>query len=100
MQSHVLNSLLVPLATFLTQPTNCTFAAQGFFIQIGTISCFTNVSLAVYYLLAIKHGMSEWKLIRYRPLLLACPILVGLAFAFGGKSEPLFAKSLVIRFQV
>ncbi|KAL7474041.1 hypothetical protein ACHAW6_000039, partial [Cyclotella cf. meneghiniana] len=41
---------------------SCT--AQGFFIQIGTIACFLNVSLALYYLLTIKYGWTEERLKR------------------------------------
>jgi len=59
--------------------------AQGFFIQMGTISCFTNVSLSVYYLLAIKYGQRERQLKQKRPWLILCPLIVGLAFAFAGE---------------
>ncbi|KAL7475038.1 hypothetical protein ACHAW6_000974, partial [Cyclotella cf. meneghiniana] len=38
--------------------------AQAFFIQIGTIACFLNVSLALYYLLTIKYGWTEERLKR------------------------------------
>lgn len=51
---------------------------------MGTISGFTNVSLAVYYLLAIKFGESERQLKERRKFLVACPILVGSTFAFAG----------------
>ena len=58
--------------------------AQGFFIQLGTISCYTNVSLAVYFFFVIRQGWTEEKMKKIRVLLFGCPILVGLAFAFAG----------------
>lgn len=61
------------------------FEAQGFFIRIGTISCFINVSLAVYYLLAIKFGQNERKLKQKRLLFILCPLVVGLSFALAGE---------------
>lgn len=63
---------------------SCT--AQGFFIQIGTISLYTNVSIAFYYLLIIKFSWREQRLrtswVYY--LLFAGPIIAGSAFAFAG----------------
>ncbi len=41
-----------------------TCKAQGFFIQIGTIAWFLNVSLALYYLLTIKYGWTKERLKR------------------------------------
>ncbi|KAL7477448.1 hypothetical protein ACHAW6_003255 [Cyclotella cf. meneghiniana] len=63
---------------------SCT--AQGFFIQIGTIACFLNVSLALYYLLTIKYGWSEGKLKRNHAayFLFIPPIAIGLVYAFVG----------------
>ena len=63
-----------------------TCTAQGFFIQIGTIACFLNVSLAAYYLLTIKYDWTEEKLKRKRVqfLLFIPPIVVGLVYAFVG----------------
>ncbi len=60
--------------------------AQAFFIQIGTIACFLNVSLALYYLLTIKYGWTEerWKRKHAKCVLVIPPIVVGLAFAFAG----------------
>lgn len=63
---------------------DATCTAQGFFIQIGTISAYTNVSLAIYYLLVIKFGWSENRVKKRRWLLLLCPLVLGLAFAFAG----------------
>jgi hypothetical protein len=65
-----------------------TCTAQGFFIQIGTIACFLNVSLATYYLLTIKYGWTETKMKRKRAahFLFAPPIVVGLVYAFVGIS--------------
>ena len=63
-----------------------TCTAQGFFIQIGTIACFINVSLAAYYLLTIKYGWTEemWKRRHATFILVIPPIVVGLVFAFAG----------------
>ena len=61
-----------------------TCTAQGFFIQIGTIACLLNVSLALYYLLTIKYGWTEERLKRTHAtcVLVIPPIAVGLAFAY------------------
>jgi hypothetical protein len=63
---------------------SCT--AQGFFIQIGTISLYVNVSIAVYYLLIIQFSWREHRLkgswVYY--VLFAVPIVVGAIFAFAG----------------
>jgi hypothetical protein len=56
--------------------------AQGFFIQIGTISLFINVSIAFYYLLIIQFSWREHRL--KKSMLFAVPIVVGLIFAFAG----------------
>jgi len=63
-----------------------TCTAQGFFIQIGTIACFLNVSLALYYLLTIKYGWTEerFKKKYVAGFLFAPPIVIGLVFAFVG----------------
>jgi len=63
---------------------SCT--AQGFFIQIGTISLYINVSIAFYYLLIIKFSWREHTLKKswFYYMLFAIPILVGSIFAFAG----------------
>lgn len=61
---------------------SCT--AQGFFIQVGTVACYTNVSLAFYYYFVIRMGWTETRLKRIRVWFFACPIVVGLTFAFAG----------------
>lgn len=61
-----------------------TCIAQGFFIQLGTIAGYMNVSLAIYYLLKIKYGWSELKSKKKRVYLFISPIVVGLTFAFAG----------------
>jgi len=61
-----------------------TCKAQGFFIQIGTIACFMNVSISVYYLLTIKYGWKDGRLLTKRPWFFIPPIVVGLVFAFVG----------------
>ncbi|KAL7484675.1 hypothetical protein ACHAW6_010307 [Cyclotella cf. meneghiniana] len=63
-----------------------TCRAQGFLIQIGTIACYLSVSLAMYYLLTIKHGWSDEMLKRKRVayFLYIPPIAIGLGLAFAG----------------
>jgi hypothetical protein len=63
-----------------------TCTAQGFFIQIGTIACFLNVSLALYYLLTIKYDWTKERSKRKRAacFLFIPPIVVGLVYAFVG----------------
>jgi len=60
--------------------------AQGFFIQIGTISMYINVSIAFYYLLIIQFSWREQRLRKSRIyyMLFAVPILVGSIFAIAG----------------
>ena len=61
---------------------SCT--AQGFFIQLGTVSSYMNVSLAVHYLLVIKYSWPENRIKKWRIGLFVCPVLVGLTFACAG----------------
>jgi hypothetical protein len=63
-----------------------TCTAQGFLIQMGTISCLLQVSLSLYYNLTIKQGWSEVKMRRRRVIyfLLIPPIAIGLVFAMVG----------------
>ena len=61
-----------------------TCTAQGFFIQLGTISAYMNVSLAVYYYLVIKQGWDESRLKKIRWALFLIPMAVGFAWAFAG----------------
>lgn len=61
-----------------------TCTAQGFFIQMGTVAGYMNLSLAFYYYFAITKGMNETRIKSFRVWLFALPIVVGLAFAFAG----------------
>jgi len=63
-------------------PVHC--ISEGFFIQLGTISAYMNVSLAVYYYLVIKQSWSETRLKKVRWVLFLVPVAVGLAWAFAG----------------
>jgi hypothetical protein len=58
--------------------------AQGFFIQLGVIAAYMNVSLSFYYLLILKFGWSESRIDRLRAWLFGVPIVIGLTFAFAG----------------
>lgn len=84
--AYALTSLPMPESDGIygSRGNDATCTAQGFFIQVGTIAAFLNVSLAVYYLLVIRYKWSENKVKRYRVWFFACPIVVGLAFAFAG----------------
>ena len=87
--AYAFTSLPMPESDYIygSRGNQNTCIAQGFFIQIGTIACFMNVSLAFYYLLTVKYGWNEDKLKKKRVLFFAPPILVGLAFAFGSVSN-------------
>ena len=61
-----------------------TCKVQGFFVQMGTIAAFLNVSLAAYYFCAIKLGWGEMKILDYRKCFFGCPIVVGLVLAIVG----------------
>ena len=65
---------------------DATCTAQGFFIQVGTVAGYCNVSLAFYYYLTITKGMNESSLRPYRLWFFICPIVIGMAFAFAGES--------------
>lgn len=65
-------------------PVSCT--AQGFFIQLGTIALYANVSIAFYYLLIIQYSWREHTLRKswvYRSLFVV-PVILGCVFAFSG----------------
>ena len=64
---------------------DATCTAQGFFIQVGTVAAYYNVSLAFYYYLAITKGRNELSMRPYRLWFFICPIVIGMAFAFAGK---------------
>jgi len=63
-----------------------TCTAQGFFIQIGTIALYANVSIAFYYLLIIQYSWREHTLRRswVYYALFGVPLVVGFTFAFAG----------------
>mmetsp|Transcript_38457 Transcript_38457/g.38823 ORF Transcript_38457/g.38823 Transcript_38457/m.38823 type:complete len:171 (+) Transcript_38457:554-1066(+) len=61
-----------------------TCTTQGFFIQVGTVAGFTNVSLAFYYYFVIKLGWTDTRLKKIRIWFLICPFVVGMIFAFAG----------------
>ena len=61
-----------------------TCKAQGFFVQMGTIAAFVNVSLSIYYFCVIALGWGEVKILGYRKWFVGCPIAVGLMLAFIG----------------
>lgn len=85
--AYAFTSLPIPSEYYFhgSAGNEATCTAQGFFIQVGTVSCYTNVSLAAYYFLVIKKGWSESAVKQVRLWLLACPILVGMIFAFAGE---------------
>ncbi|KAL7477677.1 hypothetical protein ACHAW6_003477 [Cyclotella cf. meneghiniana] len=63
-----------------------TCTTQAFFIQIGTIACFLNVSLAIYYLLMNKYHWTEDRLKSKHNnfFLFFPPVFIGLLLAFVG----------------
>ncbi|KAL7488284.1 hypothetical protein ACHAW6_013868 [Cyclotella cf. meneghiniana] len=90
-------TLPMPKADFIygSKGNEATCTAQGFFIQMGTISCLLGTSLALYYNLTIKHGWSESKLKRKRIIyfLLIPPFITG--FTFAGAGIPYYDNVLV-----
>jgi len=63
---------------------SCT--VQGFFIQVGTIALYFNVSIAIYYFLIIQCSWREHRLRKSRVyyMLFIVPIVLGSIFAFAG----------------
>ena len=80
-------TLPTPASDFLygAGGTDATCITQGFFIQLGTIASYINVSLAFFYLMKIKYDWSDDRLKSKRVFLFAIPIFIGMAFAFAGK---------------
>jgi len=85
---YVFTSLPTPTEDYIYgargNAASCT--AQGFFIQVGTISLYINVSIAIYYFLIIHQSWREHQLrkswVYY--MLFVGPITVGAIFAFAG----------------
>ncbi|KAL7467731.1 hypothetical protein ACHAXS_007969 [Conticribra weissflogii] len=87
--AYAFTTLPTPVSDYIygSRGNDATCTAQGFFIQIGTIACFLNVSLSVYYLLSIKHGWKDDKMKTIRLWFFIPPIAIGLVFAFVGEFE-------------
>ena len=86
--AYAFTSLPTPSEDYLngSHGNDATCTAQGFFIQVGTVAAYMNISLAFYYYLAITRGMSKERFWSYRHCFFLCPMIVELAFAFAGKS--------------
>jgi len=67
--------------------TTGTCTAQGFFIQLSLGAPLYNLSLAVYYLLVIKHGWSDVKLAKLERFV--HPVVVATAFGIAIAGLPL-----------
>jgi hypothetical protein len=63
---------------------DATCVAQGFFVQLGLTSIFYNLSLSLYYLLAIVYGWKDSKLDKIRIYMHAIPLVIGFGLAFAG----------------
>ena len=87
--AYALTTLPIPEADYIygSRGNENTCTAQGFFIQIGTIACYLNISLSVYYMLTVVYGWSEERCKTNRAFFFVPPIMVGLVFAFAGKKE-------------
>ena len=86
--AYALTTLPTPTDDYLygAQGNENTCVAQGFFIQVGSIACFLNVSLAIYYHLTIVNNWTDDKIKRtsLAYVLFIVPIFIGLSFAFAG----------------
>lgn len=86
--AYALTTLPTPKSDMLygAQGNELTCTTQAFFIQIGTIACLLNVSLAMYFLLMNKYQWTEDRLKskHCRFFLFFPPIFIGLLFAFVG----------------
>lgn len=63
-------------------PKTCT--AQGFFVQLGISSAFYSAALAIYFLLVIRYGWKDRKILKWEPLLHTIPVLWGTGTAVTG----------------
>lgn len=70
--------------TFGARGTPQTCTAQGFFAQIGVSSVMYNASLSTYYLLVIRYGWSESRIVKIEPWLHAIPLVFGVATMIAG----------------
>lgn len=85
--SYSLTSLPTPAEDYVygSRGTYTACQVQGFFIAMGGVACYTNVSLAFYYHFMLVQGWSEEKITRQaRAWLIATPLVIGFAFAFAG----------------
>ncbi|KAL7544986.1 hypothetical protein ACHAWF_008351 [Thalassiosira exigua] len=85
--AYAFTSLPIPSTYYFqgARGNEATCTAQGFFIQVGTVACFTNVSLALYYFFVIQRGVSESSIKDVSLWFFICPVVVGMTFAFAGK---------------
>ena len=85
--AYSLTSLPTPAEDYVygSRGTYTACQIQGFFIAMGGVACYTNVSLAFYYYFMLVRGWSEKKITRQaRTWLIAIPLVIGFAFAFAG----------------
>ena len=98
--AYALTTLPIPETDYIygSKGNENTCTAQGFFIQIGTIACFLNVSLSFYYMLTVVYGWSEDRCKANRVFFFVPPIMVGLVFAFAGtKKKKIYLQYRYIR---
>lgn len=83
---YLFTSLPIPVEDYIygSYGNDKSCVAQGVFIQLGTISCYTNVSLALYFWFVTTMGWNELQIKRIRVLLFGVPLLVGFIFTFAG----------------
>lgn len=85
---YAFTSLPTPKEDYIygAQGSKASCTAQGFFIQIGTVALYANVSIAFYYLMIIKYSWREERLKKswVYPALFAVPLFIGFVFAFAG----------------
>ena len=71
-----------------------TCTAQGFFAQIGVSSVMYTVSLSTYYLLVIRYGWPESRIVKVEPFLHAIPLVFGFATMIAGLPLQLYNYGL------
>lgn len=84
--AYAFTTLPIPANSYIygSKGNNASCTVQAFFIQMGLIAAYFNVSIGFYYLVMIKYGWHERRCVTYKKYFIACPLIVGFIFAFSG----------------